>query len=245
MRGRPTASRRRRRSRGSAARGGARGGVDEAASILARARAFRSSTAGPDDVRDAARGGRARRGDRAPIDPAGPLLDGTSGLAFQARGAEHGHAGRGARPGGGRRGVARRSAHDAPAAARAPPAAGRERDARRRRRAADGDRGAGRTFPRAPPRPRRRGAVDLRALVREDAVRATPARRSRPRGAAARLRQRGDPPPRARHVEALALHALVRDLARSRTSSPSRSATRATPPAPRTCSRGRPATRRR
>ena len=136
----------------------------------------------------------------AVIDPAGPLLDGASGLAFQALRDEHGHAGRGPRPRRGRRGLAGRSGRDAPAALRAPAAAGAGPRARRRRRAADGDRGAGRHLPRAPGGPRRRGAVDAAGARPRGAV-AGGARRRRsptsPRGCAA-ARNGGDPAPRAR-----------------------------------------------
>src|SRR3954464_7265376 len=107
--------------------------LDEAAAILARARAPLVYGLGRTTCETQRAAVMLAEAIGATIDPAGPQLYGTPGRALPGRGGarwpggrrEPRHAGRRARPGRGRRALARRPAHDAPAAARAPSAAGR------------------------------------------------------------------------------------------------------------------------
>ena len=190
-------ARARRRPRGRARRRARRGGGDPR-----RARARRSCTGWARTTCEAQRAAVAlAEAIGAMIDPAGPLLDGASGLAFQARGASTATLGE------------VRDRADVVVVWRADPVAthprllerlrlpGRGPRARRRRRAADGDRGAGRHVPRAA----RRTATSRRCgrCARSSARRrSAPARRrarstTSPRGCAA-APQRRDPASRAR-----------------------------------------------
>ena len=99
--------------------------LDEAAAILARARAPLVYGLGQTTLRGAARRGGAGRGDRRGDRSRRPAARRRVRARVPGARSEHGHAGRGPRPRRGRRGVARRPGRDAPAAAGAPAASRR------------------------------------------------------------------------------------------------------------------------